>query len=104
MAGHRVRSLQSRFGIQFRGKIMAHLYGREYTKAELLKHVGDISQVARVKPYRLAEGFEEGVLGVDVTTGSGLDFSVLPSRGLDISPAHYNGRSLAWRSATTDKH
>jgi hypothetical protein len=83
---------------------MAQLYGREYTRAELLKHVGDISQVARVKPYRLAEGFEEGVLGVDVTTGSGLDFSVLPSRGLDISSAHYNGRSLAWRSATTDKH
>jgi hypothetical protein len=83
---------------------MPHLYGRRYSREELLKHVGDISQVARVKPYRLAEGHEEGVLAVDVTTGSGLDFTVLPSRGMDISSAHYNGRSLAWRSATSDQH
>jgi len=83
---------------------MAYLFGREYSRGELLKHVGDASQVARAKPYRLAEGFEEGVLAVDVTTGSGLDFTVLPSRGMDISGATFNGRSLAWRSATSDKH
>jgi hypothetical protein len=83
---------------------MPRLYGRHYTREELLKHVGDISQVARSKPYRLAEGHEEGVLAVDVSTGSGLDFTVLPSRGMDISSAHYNGRSMAWRSATTDQH
>jgi hypothetical protein len=83
---------------------MAHLFGRRYTRAELLAHVGDISQVARAKPYRLAEGHEEGVLAVDITTASGLDFTVLPSRGMDISSAHYNGRSLAWRSATSDQH
>ncbi len=83
---------------------MAQLFGRSYTRAELLTHVGDISQVARAKPYRLVEGHEDGVLAVDVTTGSGLDFTVLASRGLDISSAHYNGRSLAWRSATGDQH
>lgn len=83
---------------------MAKLYGRDYTRDELLRHVGDISQVARCKPYRLAEGHEEGVLAVDVTTGSGLSFTVLPSRGLDISSAHHNGRALMWRSATSDRH
>lgn len=83
---------------------MAHLYGKTYTKQQLLATVGDISQIARVKPYRLIEGLEDGLLAVDVTTGSGLDFTVLPSRGLDISSAHYNGRSLAWRSATSDTH
>jgi hypothetical protein len=83
---------------------MAQLYGRSYTRAELLSHVGDISQIARAKPYRLAEGHEEGVLAVDVTTGSGFGFTVLPSRGMDISSAHLGGRSLAWRSATTDQH
>lgn len=83
---------------------MATLYGKHYTRAELLTRVGDISQVARAKPYRLIEGLEDGVLAVDVTTGSGLNFTVLPSRGMDISSAHYNGRPLAWRSATTDTH
>jgi hypothetical protein len=83
---------------------MAQLYGSRYGKADLLAHVGDISQVARIKPYRLVEGLEDGVLALDVTTGSGLDFTVLPGRGMDISSASYNGRSLAWRSATTDTH
>jgi hypothetical protein len=83
---------------------MAQLYGRSFTQDELLARVGDISQVARIKPYRLVEGLEDGVQALDVTTGSGLSFAVLPGRGLDISSAHYNGRSLAWRSATTDTH
>jgi hypothetical protein len=83
---------------------MAHLFGRDWTRSELLKHVGDISQIARAKPYRLIEGHEDGVLGVDVSTGSGFAFSVLPSRGMDISTATWNGRPLNWRSATSDQH
>ena len=83
---------------------MAKLYGREYTKAELLARVGDISQIARVKPYRLIEGREDGVMALDVTNGGGLSFTVVPSRGMDISAAHYNGRSLAWRSSVGDSH
>jgi hypothetical protein len=83
---------------------MPHLFGRDWTKAELLRYIGDISQVARAKPYRLIEGHEDGVLGIDVTTGSGFGFSILPSRGMDISSASHQGRSLAWRSATTDQH
>ena len=83
---------------------MAKLYGREYTKAELLARVGDISQIARIKPYRLIEGREDGVMALDVTNGGGLSFTVIPSRGMDISAAHYNGRSLAWRSSVGDSH
>lgn len=83
---------------------MANVYGKNYSKAELLARVGDVSQIARIKPYRLVEGLEDGVFALDVTTGGGLNFTVLASRGLDISSAHYNGRSLAWRSSTTDTH
>jgi hypothetical protein len=83
---------------------MATLYGRKQAREALLKYVGDISQVARVKPYRLIEGHEDQLLAVDVTTGSGLEFTVLPGRGMDISAARYNGRSLAWRSPTGDQH
>lgn len=83
---------------------MARIYGKTYSRNDLLARVGDISQIARVKPYRLVEGQEDGVLALDVTTGSGLDFTLLPSRGMDISTARFNGRALAWRSATTDTH
>lgn len=84
--------------------LMAKLYGKEYTKAELLARVGDISQIARIKPYRLIEGREDGVMALDITNGGGLSFTVIPSRGMDISAAHYNGRSLAWRSSVGDAH
>lgn len=83
---------------------MTQLYGRSFSRSEILARVGDISQIARIKPYRLVEGLEDGVFALDVSTGGGLDFTVLASRGLDISSAHYNGCSLAWRSATTDTH
>lgn len=83
---------------------MAQLFGRDYSRQDLLRRVGDIAQLARVKPYRLVEGVEDGVLAVDVVTGSGFDFTVLPGRGMDISAAGYNGRSLAWRSATGQTH
>lgn len=83
---------------------MIHLFGRDYTRQELLRYVGDISQIARIKPYRLTEGLEDGVFALDVTTGSGLSFTVLPGRGLDIAAASYKGHPLAWRSATTDTH
>lgn len=83
---------------------MATLYGKNYSRAELLARVGDMSQLARVKAYRLCEGLEDNVRALDVSTGSGLSFTVLPSRGMDISSAHYNGRALMWRSSTTDTH
>lgn len=83
---------------------MPKLYGEELSRADLLKRVGDITQIARARPCRLVEGPEDGVRAIDVTTGSGLAFTVVPSRGLDISSASYNGRPLAWRSACGDAH
>jgi len=83
---------------------MSSLFGRELPVKSLLPYVGDISQIARVRPYRGVEGHEDQLLCVDVITGSGFDFTVLPGRGMDISSARYNGRSLAWRSATGDQH
>jgi hypothetical protein len=83
---------------------MATLFGREYTRDDVLRHVGDVAQIARAKPYRLVDGFEEGTLAVDVETGSGFAFTVVASRCLDVSSAHLRGRSLALRTAATDRH
>lgn len=83
---------------------MALVYNRNLTKHQLLQLTGDISQIARVKPYVLRDGPENGVYGLDVTNGSGLEFSVIADRGLDISAARYNGMSLAWRSGCMDRN
>lgn len=81
---------------------MIKLYGREYNRLQLLRHVGDISQLAGVKQYQLTSGNEKGVDAVDFRTGYGLNFTVLPDRGLDISYAEYKGIPLCWRSSTGD--
>ena len=81
---------------------MAHLFGRDYTKAELLRLVGDMSQLAAVRRAELTEGNERGAGLIEVSNASGLSFSVLPGRAMDIAAATYQGRSLCFRSATGD--
>jgi hypothetical protein len=81
---------------------MAWLYGRKYSKDELMRRMGDISQIAGVKSYQLKDGNEKGVEAVDFRTGTGFNFTVLPGRGMDISYADYNGQPLCWRSSTGD--
>ena len=75
---------------------MANLFGREWTREELLARVGDMGQLAGVKRYVLDDGPSRGVEAVDVWTGSGLAFTVVPGRGMDIHAAGYAGRSLCW--------
>lgn len=79
---------------------MPKLYGKAFTKRDLLRHIGDISQVGGVKRYWLGEGKAAGTEAVDFRTGSGLNFTVLPGRGMDISFAEYRGTPLCWRSCT----
>lgn len=80
---------------------MATLFGTSYTRAELLQHVGDLSQLAGVRLSELSDGFERGVRIADFRTGSGLAFTMLLDRGMDIGWASFGGASLSWRSPTT---
>ncbi len=79
---------------------MATLFGKKYTRQELLTRIGDISQLGGVKLIELADGNERGVQAAEFKTGSGFNFTVLLDRGLDISAADYCGQSLCWNSST----
>ena len=81
---------------------MARLFGREWTRAELMRHVGDVDQLGGARRIVLAEGNEAGTEAVLFRTGTGFTFTALAGRGLDISSAEYCGRSLCWRSSTGD--
>src|SRR5438132_1610483 len=86
------------------GTSMPQLWGREWSREELVRRVGDLSQIAGVRLLELADGKERGVRAAEIKTGSGLSCTVLIDRGLDISTAEYNGKALAWRSMTQDAH
>jgi len=81
---------------------MVNLYSKKFTKNDLLKKIGDISQIARVRHFELLDGNEKGVEVAQIHTGSGLIFDILLGRGMDISYAGYKGIPLSWRSATGD--
>lgn len=83
---------------------MPELYGKSYSRDELRKRVGRMEQVGGIRRVTLADGNEAGVEAFDVRTGSGLDFTVLAGRGLDIGAATYRSYPLAWMSATGVPH
>jgi hypothetical protein len=83
---------------------MAHLWGRDWTRAELEQRVGDVLQVGGVRLVELADGKERGLRAAQFRTGTGFAFTVLLDRGMDISHAEWCGRSLSWRSMTEDVH
>ena len=61
-----------------------------------------MSQLAGARRAEMVEGIERGADLIEVFNASGLCFSVLPGRALDIASAHYKGMSLCFRSSTGD--
>jgi hypothetical protein len=70
----------------------------------LEQRVGDMLQIGGVRLVELSDGKERGVRAAEVRTGSGLAFTVLLDRGMDISHAEHSGRPMNWRSMTEDVH
>ncbi|MBD3376841.1 DUF4432 family protein [candidate division KSB1 bacterium] len=80
------------------GVIMANLFGKEMDRQQVLDHVGDMTQLAGIRPVELTNGPENRVRALCVHTGSGLEFMVLPDRCLDIFECKFQGASLTWHS------
>jgi hypothetical protein len=83
---------------------MARFLGQQWTREQLLLHVGQIEQIAGVKAVEAADGTGRGVRMFEVYTGSGLSFWVLADRALDIAACCYQGLPLAWSSAVGEVH
>ena len=83
---------------------MARYLGTTWTREALRSLVGDMAQLAGARSSVLADGKAEGVRAVEVYTGSGFAFTVLPGRGMDIPFASYRGTSLSFLSGTGITH
>jgi hypothetical protein len=79
---------------------MPHLYGRDYTRAELGRRFGQSSQVFGVRAATLDDGPERGVRILTFRTGTGLVFEVMIDRGMDIGSLEYRGAAIGWHSPT----
>ena len=77
---------------------MPQLFGEEVTREGILSRVGDVRQVAGARLVELADGPARGVRAVEVWTGSGLRFTLVADRCLDVADASFGGIPLAWLS------
>jgi len=74
------------------------LFGQEYSRPNLLRRVGHLSQVGGVEVLAFAEGFARGVRFVDFRTGTGFRFAPIVDRGFDVGLCEYKGIPIAWTS------
>lgn len=60
-------------------------------KESARRYYGDLSHVMGAKEYTYSTGEARGMRGIDVQNGSGLSFTLLPDRCLDIDNCYVNG-------------
>ena len=63
---------------------------------EKLKYIGNNNQLWGVRPYELTDGWARKMRAFDVNAGNGLQYTILPDRGMDISLASFKGINLAY--------
>ncbi|WP_284312176.1 aldose 1-epimerase family protein [Labrys miyagiensis] len=83
---------------------MTHLYGRTLTRREISERAGMLSQFAGVRLMTLGDGVERGIRLLEFRTGTGLRFTVLVDRALDIAECDYKGQAIGWHSPTGFRH
>ncbi len=79
---------------------MPTLFGKQITKAEICRLVGDLSQIAGASRFTYGEGKAKGAEAIEVKTGSGLRFVILLDKGMNIAYAEYQGIPVSFISKT----
>ncbi len=75
-----------------------------YDRQTLRERLGSMDQLAGMRLVEANDGPARGSRMLEVWTGSGLSFTILPDRAMDISAAQFRGVPLAWASPNGDTH
>jgi hypothetical protein len=73
---------------------------KNLNKQQILKYVGDTSQLFGIKEYTLTGGKASGVRAFDVKNGTGMEFTVLSDRCLDFASLSFKGTNCSYVSKT----
>jgi galactose mutarotase-like enzyme len=71
---------------------------KDFNADELKKRVGRMAQIAGISSFQFIDGRAKGVRALKYNTGSGLEFTVLVDRCMDIYSVNYKGIPIAWQS------
>jgi hypothetical protein len=80
------------------------LYDETLSRRALAARTGSLSQFAGVRLMTLGDGVERGVRILEFRTGTGLRFTVLVDRAMDIADCEHNGRAVGWHSPSGFRH
>jgi len=83
---------------------MVALFGRTYSRRDVARHAGMLSQFAGVRLMTLADGVERGVRLLEFRTGTGFRFTALVDRALDVADCDYRGAAIGWHSPAGFRH
>jgi len=70
--------------------------GKNFSKRDIEKKIGNILQLGGTTHFEYSSGRAKGVRAVEFNTGTGLVFTAVPDRGLDIFRCSYRGTSLVY--------
>jgi len=73
-------------------------------KNVIQNYIGNQSQIGGTRHYTLTDGWGRNLRCIDVNSGSGLQFTILPDRGMDISLASYKGTNLVYLTCNGETH
>ncbi|GGD80019.1 aldose 1-epimerase family protein [Paenibacillus nasutitermitis] len=73
---------------------MAELFGEKLDRRNILRKAGSMAQLSYVRPFTYSGSKSDGIKAYEVSNGTGLDFTVLESKGLDIISMKYKGMNL----------
>jgi hypothetical protein len=74
------------------------------SRRALAERTGALSQFAGVRLMTLGDGVERGVRQLEFRTGTGLRFTVLIDRAMDIAECEHSGRAVGWHSPSGFRH
>ncbi|WP_214469958.1 aldose 1-epimerase family protein [Mesorhizobium sp. dw_380] len=77
---------------------MVELYGKTLSRRQVAERSGMLSQFAGVRLMTLGDGVERGIRMLEFRTGSGLRFTALVDRALDIADCDFKGQAIGWHS------
>ncbi len=74
-------------------------------KKELFEsYAGNLAQIGGTRHYVLIDGWGRNLRAIDVNSGSGLRYTILPDRGLDISLASFKGTNFVYLTPNGETH
>lgn len=83
---------------------MVNLYDKELTRRQAEELSGSLGHAAGVRSMELSDGSERGIRMLEFRSGTGLRFTVLIDRAMDIADCEHAGRAIGWHSPAGFRH